>query len=640
VNNKGQFSIIAALLVAVVLIAAVMTTYSAIRYNPLQEQPQVLSAIDEINLALKQILGFTVGYYGSVLKVTGNSSYARMLATNYLSSGLNNIADLRPEWGPTFNVTDLVLKTKWFTETSYSVGNVTVKYDLNGIGVYGVSYSASSRLDVTVSESNSTSQASLTVLKDADEPLVNLASHNFDFYRYDYENSTWKLINPTNITSYADGTYSIDLPSGVPGDSYVLQVEDSRGIIVTASSFSRYTATIQWDDNYTTIPNENIVVETLQNGTMRWLGQKLNLTTGAKPIPPIPVKSIHVTQTIDDVDQAVPFQIEDWASEYRNPLGMASNTSIFSSRNMIVFLANSHVSKFTIWWNGSDDAVQTPPAYQNIYFKDDTSGGGRLDNGQLVLTLPFNGDGNYDVTSTVGGVTSRATLMRVNTNKYPTYGSNLAYIIYNGVVRDIIHQEAEWSGGISGCPNVYSQIVITLPAGVTYYTYQLRLMFLDSEQSRTVSDFCPIRITTTSYISQLQTENGTTNGYPDVATGSSSYYNFSDGTWEHHWSQFTWSSGTRGAGMMFTDSANQMLYRFDTIAGDTTGALKSDYGAKSIEVRPVNPSDPATFQYALDVMWHGAVATFDNTTPIYASDQSGLWMLVEYPPIITVTAET
>ncbi len=33
-NNKGQFSIIAALLVAVVLIASVMGTYSSIRYSP------------------------------------------------------------------------------------------------------------------------------------------------------------------------------------------------------------------------------------------------------------------------------------------------------------------------------------------------------------------------------------------------------------------------------------------------------------------------------------------------------------------------------------------------------------------------------------------------------------------------------
>jgi hypothetical protein len=42
----------------------------------------------------------------------------------------------------------------------------------------------------------------------------------------------------------------------------------------------------------------------------------------------------------------------------------------------------------------------------------------------------------------------------------------------------------------------------------------------------------------------------------------------------------------------------------------------------------------------MDVTWHGAVVTYDNTTPIYASDQSGLWILVEYPPTVTVTAES
>ena len=630
------------MLVAVILIAAVMTTYSAIRYNPLQEQSQVLSAIDEINLALKQILGFTVGYYGSVLKVTGNTSYARSLATRYLQSGLSNIADIRPEWGPSFNVTGLALKMNWFTSISYSSGDVSVKYDLTGLGVYGISYSASSRLEVMVSESNSTDQASLTILKDEDEPLINLGSRNFDFYRYDYETSTWALVNPTNITSYADGTYVMDLPSGVPGDSYVLQVEDSRGIVVTASSFSRYTITLAWDGNYSTIPDENMIIELFQNGTMRWLGQDLNSLELAKPIPPVPVKAIHVTQTISGVDQDVPFQIEDWASEYRNPLGMASATSLFSNRNMIVFLANSKVSKVTIWWEGSDDALQTSLAYQNVYFSDNTNGDGLLNNGKLSLTLPFDGNGNPDITSRVGSVTNNAYFMRIN-SEFPTYGSNLAYIIYNGVVRDIIHQEAEWSTGIPNCPNVYSQIVITLPATVNYYTYQLRLMFIDSEQSRTITDLTPIRLYSSS-INQIQTENGTLGGFPIVVSttsGSTSFYNYSHSTWEHHWSQFVSGTGT-GGGIMYTDVANIELYAFDSLAGTTTGALRTDSTNRRIELRPITSS--TSFQHLFDVAWYGAVATFDSTrTPIYklqGGAPSGLWILAEYPPAVSVTAET
>jgi hypothetical protein len=641
-NNKGQFSIIAALLVAVVLIAAVMTTYSAIRYNPLQEQPQVLSAIDEINLALKQILGFTVGYYGSVLKVTGNTSYARGLATNYLQSGLNNIADIRPEWGPSFNVTKLVLTTNWFTNTSYSLGDVTVKYDLTGLGFYGISYSASSRLDVIVSESNSTSQASLTVLKDDDEPLINLGSRNFDFYRYIYETSTWELVSPTNITSYADGTYVIDLPADVPGDSYVLQVEDSRGIVVTASSFSRYTATLAWDGNYSTIPDESIVVETLQNGTMRWLGQNLNLTEAAKPIPPVPVKAIHVTQTISGVDQEVPFQIEDWASEYRIPLGLTSNTTLFSNRQMIVFQMDSKVSKFTIWWNGSDDATQTPLAYTpNTCFTGDDPNNNRLTNGKINLQI-----GGFNVNSEVIGTStsSTANFMRIN-GENSVYGAGAAYVIHHGVVRDIVQQEAEWGtshggGGAEDCPNLYANIVITLPANTNYYTYQLRLMFIDSAQPREIRDLCPISVTVSPSSPQAMTEDGTASGFPSVTTGSGTFYNYTAGGWTaHHWSQLI--SGSRGAGIMFTDNSNQRLYAFDSIAGSAVGALKVDTSSKTIELLPV-ARNSASFTYALDVTWHGAVATFNNTTPIYtnAGTPTGMWITVEYPPIVTVTAES
>jgi hypothetical protein len=45
----------------------------------------------------------------------------------------------------------------------------------------------------------------------------------------------------------------------------------------------------------------------------------------------------------------------------------------------------------------------------------------------------------------------------------------------------------------------------------------------------------------------------------------------------------------------------------------------------------------------LDIAWKGAIATFDSpSTPIYylnATKPAGLWILVEYQPQITVTAE-
>lgn len=636
-NNKGQFTIIAALLVAVILVAAVMTTYSSIRYSQLQDQPQILSAIDETNLALKQILGFTVGYYGSVLKVTGDSAYARLLAMNYLSSGLNNIGDIRPEWGTSFNISKIDLSTVWYTNTSYSQGAFEIKYNLTGLGIYNVIYETSARLDIEVSPSNSTSYAQLKLMKDNEEPLINLGRQNFKFYRY--SNSSWDLVNPTSIMSYANGTYSIGVPPDVSWDAYTVEVEDNRGIIVTASSFSQYNAQLGWNTTYM-VPTDNLVIELLQNGTMRWLGQNLNLTQTTKPIPPIPVKDIRVNQTVNGVNREVPFQIEDWASDYRVPLGLTSNASVFSNRNMIVCLVNSQVSKVTIWWDGHDTANQTSYSIVNRYNLTVNTSTKTLSNGNLTMQMDFSN--GFRVDTTRGTATTSATLMRINT-KVARYGdSEPTYAVTGGIVRLIVHHEVEWgesgSEQIPNCTNVYAHIVLTLPANATYYTYQLRFMFLDAGlQNRRITDFCPINLTTTQAISQLQTENGTTNGIPVVTSGSSSYYNFTGGKWAHHWSQFTWSSETKGAGIMFTNSANQMLYRFDTIAGHVTGALKTDNVTKTIELLPVTTSYPVSFQSALDVTWCGAVVTFDGTTPIYKQNSPSLWMLIEYPPQITVS---
>ncbi len=932
-NQKGQFTIIAAILVAVILVTTVVSTYSSIRYSPLQEQPQVLSSIDEVNLALKQVLGFTVGYYGSVLQVTGNTTYARQLATNYLQSGLVNIGDMRPEWAPSFDITTLDLRANWYSNLSYSSGNLSVTYDLPGIGIYGIVYSISSRLDVQISPSIG-NQASLAVTKDGVEPLVDIPNEDLKFYRYVPTDLTWEQVSPeTAPVIYANGTYLLDLPSGVSPDSYMVKVEDSRGIVVIASSFTSYTGTLlrnstytgpdyvdqlfdvdgspdvgthsnfaaqqqapdsvydimteepmggvvsnvtlingesfegswppsgwsesgnwykggsivyagsysasidksssstlqtnnldcsdadaiyvdfwyydrgcdnnefrlyfydgnHWDereqlgngaentwihyeakiiedqylnnkfrvrfsaapDDYehayidlVTIRKEvdvsnfqldleeqwtnvnfanpeqdlcikagtlgteplyvdvwhnsgwvnigsltglvngwknisvasyinsptftirfrdgstsdstidtwkidsvllaakpdisfllaqqesSIIVEWLQNGTLRWLGQNLDLTTNAQPIPPVPVKDLHLSQTINGVSQEVPFQIEDWASDYRIPLGLTSNATVFGNKQMIVFQLSNAVTDFTLWWTGSDDSVQTSMAYKNNYFSDNPDGYD-LDNGPQSLHFASTG---FTVTSRVGTVTTTAQLMRINSDLDDT-NPELSFVIFNGVVRDIVLGESEYgSGGVSGSPNVYTNIVISLPANVDYYTYQLRLMFISSSQSRTLSDVCPIKITTSASSVTPWTENGTSAGFPIIAKTSDTYSSYGSSTM-HRWSELI-NSANQGSGLIFTNKANQQLYVFDALPASTSkGAIRTT--STSIELVPVSQAS-VSFTAALDVTWSGAVVTFDNTTPVCkmfdASTPTGLWILAEYPPYITITA--
>jgi hypothetical protein len=295
---------------------------------------------------------------------------------------------------------------------------------------------------------------------------------------------------------------------------------------------------------------------------------------------------------------------------------------------MLVFLVNHLTQNVTIWWDGCDTATLTPHAVTNQHFNDDVTDpfNGVLDNGILQLNVH-----NFWVESSVAGGTedSTAEFLRINGEK-PVYGAAPAYVIFNGVVRDIVQQEAEYQGGIDGTPNIYSHLVLTLPANATYYTYTIRTIFVNSLQPRSITDLSAVQLSVTGGLPR--TENGTSGGYPVPSNATGLYYNFSTPTgWAHHWSEFI--IGTSGAGIMFTN--NEQLYVFDDIAGTETGALKVLNSGRIIEVNPVELA-PVPFTYPLDVTWKGAVVTFDGE-PIYPESGGtvGLWVLVEHPPTVS-----
>jgi len=946
--NKGQFSIIAALLVAIILVAAVIMTYAAVRNNPFQQSPKVLSSIGEMNLSIKRILEFATGYYGSILQVTGNSTYANELTSSYLHSGFINIARSHPGWNPSFNINSSSFSTLWFAPTSHSMGSVSVTYSLSGLGIEGIKYETSSLLKVEILESLD-GQARLNITREGNKPYLTLGTENFFFYSYSYSDLAWKLVPPASEPqALSDGTYILQIPDGVDPAAYSIQVVDPRSIMVIAffsegslvSGVPQYTYKLTWNSSlYSSLTGGTIVVEALQDGTLRWLGQELELSPGERPIPPIPVKSFRVNQTIDGVSREVPFQVEDWGSNYRVPLGLSSKYSVFSSRNMIVFLVNHEVQEVTLWWDGSDRAEQR--SYDSP-FKDDDPATGILTNGILTLnlgsraqslyvnsydgtytdwtetgsapylnndlsnyisssgsiqqdnfgyetrggssasikngirgyrstctyggnaksitvwlrvttaskrvrcaiydtsynliaqteerTIPagtnnwqtFNfaapypqlsagtdywlvawgqsasgvleiyydsgpsgvglytgrtyssagfpssltsptiqsrrysiyctyeyvggdegwfgfqdgtgsgtiesvkiqfecqseGDdyfdlrvndgtttygwysitelptsydwreydlssildtwtkirnaeiyvryrkqgedsstvyirrcrllveidtsGTFKVTSTVGTSSAEAQFLRIN-DEPSYYGAAPAYVIHHGIVRDIVQQEAEWSGGAPDCPNVYSQIVLTLPANATYYTYALRTIFVNSLQSRTITDLSAIQLLVGR--GQALTENGTIGGMPIVSNATGLFYNFSGSEtgWAHHWSEFIESDG--GSGIMFTDSSNLKLYVFDSIPpSQERGALNVITDSQTIEFNPVAEGlgNVSLFTDPLDVTWHGAVVTFDSgKDPIYPNTGEdpplGLWIIVEHPPTIEVS---
>jgi hypothetical protein len=618
--NKGQFSVIAALLVSVILVTAVISTYTMVRHAPLQDSPKVLTAIGEMNSDIKRILDFTVGYYGSILRVTGNSTYAIELTTDYLSSGLVNIARSHPEWNPSFELVDAdseQFSTCWFMPNSHSRGSIDITYSLSALGIEGVKYQTFSALNVEMLVSSS-GVARINVTRDNSEPELGLTKENFWFYKYSYSESKWELVNPTDMVVSSNGVYNITIPAGVNQDSYSVHVEDHRGLLVPAfyseesvdseEGIPHYTYHFDWVssgmvDIYNSLDTDNFVIELLQNGTLRWLGQPLDMTPDEMPIPPISIKAFRVNATVGATNKEVPFQVEDWSSDYMVPLGLSTNESIFSNDNMLVFLVNNTVSEITVWWDGNDTAIQTPFAWRNVYFTDDVTNPSLsyalLNNGLTELHIPKENNLHVDSYSVSGVSTCSADFLRVNTQE-PQCGSGPSFVISNGIIRDIVQHEPEYVdgyiGGVSNCHNFYAQVFVTFPACATYYTYSVRTIFVDSSQSRTITDLSTIQLSgewVSGAVTSL-TENGTAGDYPTVietTTGSTElFYNASSSeVWQHHWSEYI--LGNSGGGLMFTNRSNFDLYSFDDLAGAATGALNVANGYRTIWTTPISVYD-------------------------------------------------
>ena len=564
---------------------------------------------------------------------------------------------------PSFQIVNMNFSTQWYEISSYSAGFLHIVYNLSSIGINNIVYSSHCSLLLNIVNVTDT-HATVSVVKDENLIELNLNSQNLVFYYYDNTTSKWTPITSQDVLAQGN-QYLVEIPDEVDKTCFLLKVSDDRGI--TATSFystlrkPQYTYIFNWnatgmENIYSQLEYDKIVIEVLQNGTLRWLGQKL---LDGKPIPPVPVKCIRVSANSNAEnleERQIPFQVEDWASDYTVPLSRSNKETKFSYGNMIVFLIDHTIKNVTIWWGGRDSAEQTSYATQEnfddkIVKISDEESKAVLNNGVITMEIYY-GNGKFYVETS----TSTANFMKIN-GQFASFHASPSFPIINGTVRDIVQQEPEWNEYQDDWefPNTYSQIVLTLPANTTYYTYSIRTIFVNAStcpENRILSNLVLIKIESewlwNTGLSVI-TENGTIAGLPvtaEIGVGTYKFYNYSDGTWEHHWSEYIRNG--KGAGVMFTDSSNMKLYTFDDIAGGKTGAVRvsvitwmsSEDPKVIIEICPVaNSNFPASFDYPLDLIWHGAVVTFDGTDLIYdpqSADKVGLWVLVEHPPAVQI----
>lgn len=649
-NRRGQFSIIAAFLVLVVLINAIILSYNRIQSNQFQEPVMLLSTAQVINQALKNLLSFSVGYYCQIFKVTGDYAYAQKATKEYFTGGLVKLAHSESNLNPSFNITSTSFKINWFKSESYSNGTMNLTYDIPDIGLNGVKYQQKVSLQANAIR---TINNTLYINVYSDGKLdLSLTEDNFNFIKYDNIKKVWLSIKSEELKLSNDGTYIIKIPEEIDIYTYFLEVRNNLGIITRTiyiydingggdnQENSFYKFAFEWDDNYYSQSNNDyFILEYLQNGTLRYLGQSLNIGK-EKPIPQIPVRLLRLNQTIDSINYESRFQVEDWTSDFKVPLGLTNNNTIFNENNMIVFLVNHHVSDVTIWWVDNDDAKQTKKAWENVYFKDDPTHGilQSVDkNNNNLMKIGFSKwapPQNYFETSYE--TTSVSSQFGLINSTSPLFPSLPVYIVYNGVIRDIVTQAAVVDTIDSSVPTIYNNYVITLPANCTYYTYQITNIMLSTEKNRKINNLCTISITIPNNVDKYIMK--TLTGEVMEVDGPTVNSPYSSG--DHRWIEYISGKTTyTGGGILMMNEMSERLYIFDAyVFPQYAGEII--IGDK-IDLSPISHTPLEGYKQYSRVTWYGAVMLFDSTSKsdtIYYEDINGvygLYAMVVHPPTIS-----
>ncbi|MEM3711510.1 MAG: hypothetical protein QW453_05650 [Thermoprotei archaeon] len=657
-TKSGQFIILTAALVLIIMISVVAFLYTNIPTNQITAQ-NVLGAVNSVEQAAAKVLAAGASYYSTILNVTGNYTYARQRATTLVYSGFNTLYNLYSYYGFTYLVSRPIFSAYWYSPYSYTYAKSTYTFNLTSLGLANMNTNATQELTVHIvcpPNCAGKNQAVVQVGEQGGAPITNLQQTNFYFEVYNKNLNAWVKQNPTQFTNYGNGTYSLSYTGFQP--TYILGVVDQRGILVIAQSYSSIIYTFTWPRYQQTI-KQPFVVQIYNNGTLSMLGQ--SLTSNSYPIPPVPVKDILVNETnsSSSTPYQVPFQVEDWASNYTVPLGLAGNQTLFSGFQMIAVLVTPSVTEsLTVYWKGLDSWNQTPYAIpcttqSKKYFSNQCSntpnqGPSTISNGILNIQVNIGGAG---VQLSIGGAT--VTFVRAD-QTYSFNAGGVSYTILPGVVRDILQVEPENSGGFGEAYSVYFQLVLLIPAYTDYIEAFQRVFFVNVSNSvnRNVNDLMLNQIAVNgNYQVFIQTSQ---NGWTQVFSGTDVFdqYNAtalwgmicssqSDGSGGNSY------QGNRGdpcsssqwvAGFIMGSPQWSQLTSLTSGTKCGGGVLASANSQTYLEIDPVlypTCASGITFDNAFTISWWGALVFKPSSS---MADPYYLSQIVVNPPKVIVSA--
>lgn len=249
-DRKGQFIIIATLLIAIMIISVASIMYGAVTYFRHERWEEYLAVIDAVKMNSHRLVEISLANYtliGNQTVLRANiDQWRRDLTKIFTGFGVVLTSSLANGTQVIYGVTmqfNEGLATDWNNQVSFSAANATFDLNITSIGLYGYKFITPVFLKLNITDAlyyAGTSEVGVRLTVESENliPVINLEAANFVEFQVDGENKTFTFYHYFDQTLNA---FVYDLRYSSPTQplsiiTVVISVVDSRGIKVTGNA--------------------------------------------------------------------------------------------------------------------------------------------------------------------------------------------------------------------------------------------------------------------------------------------------------------------------------------------------------------------------------------------------------------------